>query len=497
MPKYKCSAIERSPYPVQTTTGKKHVYVITDEDGQTYLYEKEFRCDAPTHLSLATETKCLHCPKCKMLLLRPRAEWGQDSAEGLGMLKVESPKDAEILVQMLDVKLAKEMNVKDRATVLQSKATMLCVLGRGTEMLEVSRESYNLFRDSQSAGTLANALFINGKLDESQKIYQESFLLPHKDSSLDLNYAASLRFSRDGRKWSESWTILREKEYRTVQKLNLPQWLGQPVDRLHVFLENGRGDVLCTMRYLNAIKARGVREIIACMPPNLYEADFTDLLRNQIWMPKIEWRPVEWSHGKDKIKFAVGSDGIEARLDTRPEDVPPPPVFVAPREYEDKFNNLPKLKPLIGIVWAAKQAEINWAQPGALRTLRADQLAKIVQEVDSVQWIKLQFNEPSPMPQIMTVPVESWLDTAGLIANLDAVVTVDTAAMHLAHAMGKPTFVLSSGATNWRLQHADLFFPGAKLFRNETFGFDNAIQSLITELKKWSVNLAPKQSICA
>jgi ADP-heptose:LPS heptosyltransferase len=101
-----------------------------------------------------------------------------------------------------------------------------------------------------------------------------------------------------------------------------------------------------------------------------------------------------------------------------------------------------------------------------------------------VQWVKLQFNEPSPMPEIMTVPTATWLDTAGLISNLDAVVTVDTSTMHLANAMCKPTFCVASGATNWRLRNADIFYPGMRVFQNPTFGFDDAIEALIKELRE-------------
>jgi hypothetical protein len=60
--------------------------------------------------------------------------------------------------------------------------------------------------------------------------------------------------------------------------------------------------------------------------------------------------------------------------------------------------------------------------------------------------------------------------------------------MHLANAMRKPTYILSSGATNWRLVHADVYYPGAKLFRSFKFGYDDAIEELITELQSKPVS---------
>lgn len=142
----------------------------------------------------------------------------------------------------------------------------------------------------------------------------------------------------------------------------------------------------------------------------------------------------------------------------------------------------------MGIVWAAGQADHNWADDGALQALKKSQLGEIVRRVNDVQWIKLQFNEPAPFREIKEVDLGCWLDTAGLIFNLDAVVCVDTAAMHLANAMRKPTYILSSGATNWRLVHADVYYPGAKLFRSFKFGYDDAIEELITELQSKPVS---------
>src|SRR5574337_450250 len=43
---------------------------------------------------------------------------------------------------------------------------------------------------------------------------------------------------------------------------------------------------------------------------------------------------------------------------------------------------------------------------------------------------------------------DDWEDTAAVIANLDFIVTVDTGVMHLAGAMGKPLWVLLSGAVD-------------------------------------------------
>jgi ADP-heptose:LPS heptosyltransferase len=63
-----------------------------------------------------------------------------------------------------------------------------------------------------------------------------------------------------------------------------------------------------------------------------------------------------------------------------------------------------------------------------------------------------------------------FADTAALIANLDLVISVDTAVVHLAGAMGKPVWPLVPFATDWRwlLGREDSpWYPTMRLFRQQ------------------------------
>ena len=72
-----------------------------------------------------------------------------------------------------------------------------------------------------------------------------------------------------------------------------------------------------------------------------------------------------------------------------------------------------------------------------------------------------------------TSRLEDFADTAALIANLDLVVTVDTAVAHLAGAMGKPVWVLLRQLADWRWRDKGSetpWYPSMVLFRQENRG---------------------------
>src|SRR6185369_10688639 len=59
-------------------------------------------------------------------------------------------------------------------------------------------------------------------------------------------------------------------------------------------------------------------------------------------------------------------------------------------------------------------------------------------------------------------------ETAALIANLDLVISIDTAAAHLAGAMGKPVWTLLPwrASQQWMLNRDDSpWYPSMRLFR--------------------------------
>ena len=79
---------------------------------------------------------------------------------------------------------------------------------------------------------------------------------------------------------------------------------------------------------------------------------------------------------------------------------------------------------------------------------------------------------------------ENLADTAGVIANLDLIISVDTAVAHLAGAMGKPVWVLLPFVPDWRWffdRNDSPWYPTMRLFRQEKRGDWVAVMRRLTK----------------
>ena len=80
----------------------------------------------------------------------------------------------------------------------------------------------------------------------------------------------------------------------------------------------------------------------------------------------------------------------------------------------------------------------------------------------------------------------SYEETAALVVALDLVISVCTAVIHLAGALGQPVWVLVPSAPEWRYLASGEglpWYPSARLFRQkEPFAWDEVLERVAREL---------------
>ena len=85
-----------------------------------------------------------------------------------------------------------------------------------------------------------------------------------------------------------------------------------------------------------------------------------------------------------------------------------------------------------------------------------------------------------------------FLDTAALVDNLDLVISVDSAVVHLAGALGKPVWLLNRYGSEWRwgLESEDCpWYPSMRIFRQrERASWDAVIAEVAHELTRFRPN---------
>ena len=258
-------------------------------------------------------------------------------------------------------------------------------------------------------------------------------------------YNLSYLLLRQGR-FEEGWPALEARSWNLdlLAKVSGPRWQGESVAGRSVLIgcEGGYGDMIQFCRYACGLKTEGAARIgIVCQPAlkRLFETlpgvDVVIALGELI--PESGW---------DVWTLPLS---IPLHRNTRPDSIPAPiPYLQARPDLSRKWGALlPTDKVRVGLVWKGNTRFDNDDE----RSLTHVGLLAPLAAVPGVHFVSLQKGageaeaaHPPPGLDLLdpSASIEDFADTAALIANLDLVISVDTATAHLAGALGKPCWVL-------------------------------------------------------
>ena len=334
-----------------------------------------------------------------------------------------------------------------------------------------------------------------GRIDEAELAYRKA--LQFKPDFAEAHYNLGLLLLLSGR-LSEGW---QEYEYRWEGSLpkqpqpitTLPQWIGQPTqpgNGILIFGEQGMGDKLQFSRYLQLAADRfaGRVSVIVDHPLlELFRRSFPDI-------EVLEATPADQSAWQWQCPLLSLPLAFNTSLETIPNRIPyliPDLAKVARWKAKIAALDLPASTRKIGVVWKSG----TLTRIAHLKGLPLEHLAPLLGRPDCA-WFSLQ-KEPDPdkMRWVSSGKLMDWADefsnfdeTAALMMNLDLIVSVDTSVVHMAGALGRPTWLLNRHASDWRWmrdRENSPWYPTMRIFTQKTTGdWDEVVTRMSTALRE-------------
>ena len=242
-------------------------------------------------------------------------------------------------------------------------------------------------------------------------------------------------------------------------------WQGENLTAKHLLVraEQGFGDTIMLARFLPQLAAQAAK-LTFCCPPTLFP-----LFRHL----RIELR--ELNNPPPDPDFFVDQMSLPHILEITEASIPASAGYLRaePGRRQALSLTLPRTTLRIGLAWAGNPGHNNDHH----RSIPIGGFAPLL-ELSHLTFISLQVGARMHEYPIhdATPPIHDYGDTAAILAELDALVTVDSSVAHLAGAMAVPCHVLLSQACDWRW----------RLGSNNTAWYDSLTLHRQQRLDNWS-----------
>jgi hypothetical protein len=251
---------------------------------------------------------------------------------------------------------------------------------------------------------------------------------------------------------------------------------------LLIHAEQGFGDSIQFCRYAPLAAKRGFRVILEVQEPLvrlLHDAPGVDLVL---------------CRGADLPAFDLHCPllSLPLALGTTLTTIPAVPSWLAvkPEIWRTRLASLSGPGLRIGLAWAGKASNMADRR----RSMAPARLAPLF-AVPGLQFVCLQQAGPKPtgLPLIDFMhEMTDFADTAAVIANLDLVISVDTAVAHLAASLGKPVWLLDRFDACWRWldgRRDSPWYPSLRLYRQQRAGdWEPVLAEVVRDLRQLAGN---------
>ncbi len=309
--------------------------------------------------------------------------------------------------------------------------------------------------------------YLRGEYEEALELYKKAIALEpeHAEAHWNLSLLHLLKGNfKDG--WPEYEWRWKTRDYRP-RTFDKPLWDGKEGSgTILLHAEQGIGDAIHFVRYSPMVKAMGLKVIVQC---------HDELVRLFKGIKGID-RVFGFQDPLPYFDFHCPLMTLPLLFKTDLSCIPADTPYISVEhakvaQYQAMIKNNGNLK--VGLVWAGKIEFTN----NRFRSMSLKTLTPLF-DVKGVDFYSLQKGPASAEARgfeniiDLTYTLRDFSDTAGLISNLDLVISVDTAVAHLAGALAKPVWIMLPYCPDWRwMLHRDdsPWYPTARLFRQDTF----------------------------
>jgi tetratricopeptide (TPR) repeat protein len=312
------------------------------------------------------------------------------------------------------------------------------------------------------------------------------FALAHWNLSLALLSKGQYGQAWPEYEWRWHWDGFPEAQrYRQLQR-----WRGEPLagKRILVWAEQGFGDTLQFAPLINQLVTMGAEVSFEVMRPLLR------LLTQSLPGVRVIETPEagQPTSPNETSDFAVANISLPAILGLDQTALPIATQYLAAdtsaiARWAERLG--PTGKRRVGVVWAGRP------KPDVRRSIAFEALAPLLDR-HQWDWYSLQVGlQADDIPKVSNIRIEdlsqgltNFAETAAAMHCMDLIITVDTAAAHLAGGMGKPTWLLLPHVADWRwaatIQKASsetwsCWYPSVRIFKQSNDGqWDGVVQAV-------------------
>ncbi len=317
---------------------------------------------------------------------------------------------------------------------------------------------------------IASLLIDQGRFSEAEDYARQALAVNPKHGKSRHNLGLCLMSRRE---WAEGF-----KEYgasvgtENRQRFSFGgenDWDGTPGQRVAIYGEQGLGDEIAFASMFDEAIAVNAHTVIECDKrlTGLFKRSFPGA---SVYGTRGQKDGLPWALEDQRLDASIISGQLGETFRKSDNDFHSRAYLKSDPErtaiWRAYFATL--RKPTIGVAWSGG----TFANAGLFRHVPLKDWAPIFDSIDA-NWVSLQYRDAAEevagtrvRQYAAATLTKDYDDTAALVAACDAVIAVPTAVVHLAGALGVPTFGMKSSHSCWKFAGGLRFHPQVQLIEN-------------------------------